>query len=162
MFTCIKEPTGKIYLLEERPAEHGRCCIVEFSEGRQKDVLPNEYSARTTVHEYGGAAFTISPDDNIIFADWKTKGVFILSPESSQVAPILEADPKIYYADFNVHPSETKWVLAVQENHHGKEVVNSIVAIDASTSKIRTIASGADFYSHPRFSPNGHQVCWIQ
>ena len=158
----VHEPTGRIYLLESRPAEEGRCCIVDCTDRQHEDVLPKQYSARTGVHEYGGAAFTVGPSGNIVFAEWETKGVYSLLPGSTECDPLLDADPEIYYADFDIHPTKIALILAVQENHHPKDVQNSIVVIDASSRKVHTIASGADFYSHPKFSPEGDRVCWLQ
>ena len=149
-------------MLEGRPAEEGRCCLVEYHNGLHRDVLPKQYSARTAVHGYGGAAFTVATNGDIVFADWKTKGVFSLSPTLGQVVPIIHNDTSIYYADFDVHPNDNEWILAIQEDHRSAEVENSLVAINASTKKIHSIATGADFYSHPRFSPNGKQICWMQ
>ena len=165
----VHEPTGKIYLLESRPAEEGRCCIVECStDGQRKDVLPEEYSARTGVHEYGGAAFAVGSNGNIVFADWETKGVFSLEPGTGDCVSLgLEADSKVYHADFDIHPIDNAKVLAVRENHRLKDVKekgpeNSIVLFDDSLWKAQTIASGADFYSHPKFSLEGDKVCWLQ
>ena len=158
----VHEPTGRIYLLESRPAEEGRCCIVDCTNRQHEDVLPKQCSARTGVHEYGGAAFTIGPSGNIVFADWETKGVYSLSPGSTDCDSLLDADAQIYYADFDIHPVNTALILAVQEDHHPKEVENSIVLIDASSRKVHAIAAGAEFYSHPKFSPVGDKVCWLQ
>lgn len=158
----VHEPTGKIYLLESRPAEEGRCCIVDCTNTQHEDILPKEYSARTGVHEYGGAAFTVGPNGNIVFADWETKGVYSLTLGSTTCHSLLDVDPAIYYADFDIHPVNTALILAVQENHHPQDVENSIVIIDASSRKVQTIASGADFYSHPKFNPEGDKVCWLQ
>ena len=132
------------------------------SEGSNKDVLPEQYSAETGVHEYGGGGFTVSSNGNIIFSDRTTKGVFSLEPVSRHVTPILNADTKVYFANFNIHPTETNWVLAVKEDHNPKEVENTLVVIDSKKQKIHTIAHGADFYSHPQFSPEGDKVCWMQ
>lgn len=126
------------------------------------DVLPKGYSARTGVHEYGGAAFAVGVNGGIVFADWETKGVYSLSPGSRDCISLLEADPEVYYADFDIHPINSALILAVQENHHPKVVENSIVLIDALSRKWHTIASGADFYSHPKFSAEGDKVCWLQ
>ena len=158
----MHEPTGRIYLLESRPAEEGRCCIVDCTDRQHEDVLPRQYSARTGVHEYGGAAFTVGPGGNIVFADWETKGVYSLLPGSTECDSLLDADLEVYYADFDIHPTNSALILAVQENHHPKDVESSIVVIDASSRKVHIIASGADFYSHPKFSPEGDRVCWLQ
>ena len=132
------------------------------TEGKNRDVLPKEYSAETGVHEYGGGGFVVGSDGNIIFSDWTTKGVFSLVPDSSNVTPILKADTKVYFANFNIHPLKNNWILAVREDHTPKEVENTVVAIISETQEVHTIARGADFYSHPQFSPDGETVCWMQ
>lgn len=135
---------------------------MEHSGDGSRDVLPKQYSARTGLYEYGGAAFTVSPDGSLIFGDWVTKGVFSLDPDSGRTFPVVQADPAVYYADFEVHPSDTRWVLALREDHHSAIVENTIVAIDALTKATHPVAHGADFYSHPRFNPDGTKVCWMQ
>jgi len=51
-----------LYWLEGRAAEGGRQVIVHRSADGDsvRDVLPKEFNARTTVHEYGGGAFAVS------------------------------------------------------------------------------------------------------
>lgn len=158
-----QEATGNIYLLEGRPAENGRSCIVEHSKTGSKDALPQDSNARSAVHEYGGGSFTVSQmDGTLVFTDWDTRGVFRCSPGSDGRKAIVDADPDIGYANFNVHPTNPDWILAVKEDHHSSVVQNSLVAINGATRKVQTIAEGADFYAHPQFSPDGLQVCWIQ
>ena len=68
------------------------------------------------------------------------------------------------YADFDVHP-QTPWVLAVEEDHTKPlpaEVRNYVVAINFATGEVRRVIAGADFYSYPRFSPDGTKVAWEQ
>ncbi|HRE32990.1 MAG TPA: S9 family peptidase, partial [Candidatus Berkiella sp.] len=56
---------GDIYWSEMRPNEAGRCVIVKQSGPIAQDILPKEFNARTRVHEYGGAAFTV--DKGIVY-----------------------------------------------------------------------------------------------
>lgn len=75
----------------------------------------------------------------------------------------MDADDKNRFADFDTHPSNPDWVIAILEDHHKHpNVVNTLVAIQASSKSVRIIASGADFYAYPRFSPDGKSVCWVQ
>src|SRR5690606_14805722 len=44
------------------------------------------------------------------------------------------------------------------------EASTSLVSISLATDTlgtIQTLASGSDFYSNPRISPNGKHLCWI-
>ena len=47
---------GDAYWIEGRPLEQGRCVIVREHDGVVSDLIDAPYSARTWVHEYGGAA----------------------------------------------------------------------------------------------------------
>ena len=47
---------GDAYWIEGRPVEQGRCVIVRERDGVVTDLVDAPYSARTWVHEYGGAA----------------------------------------------------------------------------------------------------------
>lgn len=147
---------------EGRPAEEGRNCIVEWRNNQPRDVLPAAYSARTAVHGYGGAAFNTMSDGKVIFADWKTHGVYILDPATCDVTAAVDPDEKLWFAAFNSHPNRPELVFAIREDHHGKEVVNELVVIDTENKKVEVAATGADFYSHPTFSPTGDRVSWIQ
>ena len=104
-------------------------------------------------------------DGHLIFTDIASKAVLDLDPDSRSTATIIEGDTKIYYADFHAHPHDSRWILAIKEDHHAPTigaVANTLVVIDAYSKQTSTIASGADFYSFPRFSPDGKQICWIQ
>ncbi|EXJ65829.1 uncharacterized protein A1O5_11070 [Cladophialophora psammophila CBS 110553] len=163
---CVNRDNGKIYLLEVRPDEGGRGVIVEHYNGQKRDVLPKQYNCLSQVHEYGGASFVFNESTgHIIFTDWETKGVFGLDPEAGETIPILKADPKVYYADFAIHPHHSQYTVAIKEDHHASKIAdiqNSLVVIDSSTNEVRPLVTGSDFYTYPRFSPDGTKICWIQ
>ena len=52
----------QIYWLEGRPQELGRYVVVRANSlgGHGTDVTPKPYNARTRVHEYGGASWTVA------------------------------------------------------------------------------------------------------
>ncbi|KAJ5087563.1 hypothetical protein N7456_011179 [Penicillium angulare] len=159
--------TRQIWALESRPAENGRSTIVEAMGEETREVLPPQYSAKSTIHEYGGAAFALHPNGKLIFTNHPTNGVFLLDPNIGSVETIVTPDKSTRFADFHVHPLTHEWILAIQETHTvdtcGKPVVtNVLVAIHAATGQVSTVAEGADFYQHPKFSPDGKQVCWTQ
>lgn len=71
------------------------------------------------------------------------------------------------YADFGPHPHAGgvahHVILAVEEDHADPRpagVRNYVVAIDVRTGEVKRLAAGADFYSTPRFSPDGRWVSW--
>ncbi|KAK5045022.1 hypothetical protein LTR84_010170 [Exophiala bonariae] len=162
----VNRENGKIYINEIRPDENGRGVIVEYHNGESREVLPKQFNALSQVHEYGGASFVVDQlTGHLVFTDWDTKGVFKLDPQSGSVVPIVHADPKIYYADFDIHPVANHYIVAIKEDHHPatiSEIENTLVVIDSSTKELQVLARGADFYSFPRFSPDGTKLAWIQ
>ena len=156
-----------MYIGDIRPHEEGRGAIVQLStKGDAKDMLPQKYSALSQVHEYGGSSFALrGTDGHLIFTDLTSKAVLDLDPESGSVETVLEGDTKIYYADFSPHPLDSRWVLAIKENHHPPTIAaieNTLVVIDTSSKQSMTLAKGEDFYTYPRFNSDGKQICWIQ
>ncbi|HEX2191832.1 MAG TPA: hypothetical protein VHH09_01440, partial [Acidimicrobiales bacterium] len=51
----------EVWWLEARPADGGRQVVVRRRpDGSMSDVVPEGFSARTTVHEYGGGSYTVA------------------------------------------------------------------------------------------------------
>ncbi|KAJ5740135.1 alpha/beta-hydrolase [Penicillium malachiteum] len=156
---------GVFYVVEARPADAGRCCIVQWINGKARDVLPSGYSARTLVHGYGGGAICpLANNKTLVFSDANANGVWILDSATCGVTPAIAPNPKVYIADFHAHPTQEEWILAICEDHRcpSGEVMNTIVAIDIIHGRMTTLAEGADFYTHPRFDPSGTRVCWTR
>ena len=154
-----------MYLVEARPAENGRCCIIEQRGAEWVDILPAKYNVRTKVHEYGGGACISSPDGSLIFSDAETNGVFRLTAAIGDIQPIVNASEKLRYADFDAHPLRHNLVLAIQEDHTGgtiDTVENSVVVIDSIDKSTKVVCKGADFYCAPKFNHDGTKICWIQ
>lgn len=122
--------------------------------------MPREYGAQSKVHEYGGGAASIGSNGSLIFSDGPSSGVFRLL-HSGEVEQIVPGNAKLRYAEFDPHPSE-KVIIAVQEDHSTAAVENRLVVISTANGETKPIASGADFYSNPRFSLDGNWISWIQ
>ncbi|KUJ07635.1 alpha/beta-hydrolase [Mollisia scopiformis] len=159
----VNPTNGSIYLIEGRPAEKGRAAIVEVKDGSSVDLVPADFNLRTKVHEYGGGAAATSSDGSIVFNDFYSDSVFLLTP-TGEVKKILPGAPesKLRYANFDVHPNAHEIIAAVQEEHREKEVINSLAVINSKNGKAKTIVEGADFYSQPKFSHDGKKICWLQ
>jgi hypothetical protein len=157
----LKSTTGAIYLVEGRPSEKGRHALIQLKGTESIDILPKAYDIKSKVHEYGGGAASVGPDGSIIFTDSITGGVFSLTT-AGEVNEIIKGDSKFRFADFNIHPSHHSVILAVQEEHREKEVINTIAIINAQTKEAHVTIQGADFYAHPKFSPDGKKLSWTQ
>ncbi|KAG9225461.1 hypothetical protein CCMSSC00406_0002964 [Pleurotus cornucopiae] len=161
--------TNKIYHVESRPAEAGRNVLVETETGRE--LVGKEWNVRTGVHEYGGgsaivyggvAYFSYYGDGRVYTVDVGSEGA---TPEA--VTPDSKSLHR--FSDFNVHPKNSHFVVAVMEDHtddpNGEapsKVVNTLCIIDTTAKSVSALVSGADFYSNARFSPDGHRLIWVQ
>ncbi|RDW63957.1 putative dipeptidyl peptidase IV [Coleophoma crateriformis] len=154
---------GMVYYQEDRPAEAGRSTIVEYSPTQgAREVLPKEYSASSGIHEYGGGEFCVGADGDVVVVDGNSNAVLSINPSSGVVRTVIEPNENLRWADFDVHPTDPKWILAVKEDHVPEPVENLLVAVNSETKETHVVARGADFYKYPRFSLDGKRICWVQ
>jgi dipeptidyl aminopeptidase/acylaminoacyl peptidase len=149
-----------IYWVESRPAESGRSVIVCCdSKGNVSDIIAPPFNARSRVHEYGGAAFTV--DEGIVFfTNFADQRVYRQGIDRVPVALTPEEEKR--YADLVVDKLRGR-LVCVQEDHTQKrEPTDAIVGIDIlGTGKPQSLVSGNDFYASPRVSPDGSKIAWL-
>ncbi len=154
---------GVAWWLEVRPEEGGRTVLVRRPlDGTATDLTPPPFNVRTRVHEYGGGAYAVR-DGVVVAVNFADQRLYRLDP-GRPVQPITPANgDRLRYADLELDPAG-KRVLAVREDHRsGAEGVNSIVALDLDRRDDpgRRLASGHDFFSSPRLSPDRRQLAWL-
>ena len=149
------EPTG-IYWQESRPHESGRSVIVH----QAADLMAMPYSSRTRVHEYGGGAWTVS-SGVLYFSNDSDQRLYRLHPGSAQPAA-LTPPGLIQYADGVIDTARNAWIGIREDHTAGGEPVNTVVRIHLDRPDAGEIlASGHDFYSSPRLSPDGRRIAWL-
>ena len=160
-FSEVQYDHGTLYWLEGRPSEGGRNALVRRrSDGTIEDVLAETANVRTMVHEYGGGAYLA--DGAVTYSEFSDQRLYRLEGDGEPV-PLTPEPPRptaLRYADAIAAPDGS--LICVRETHQEEgEAVNELVATAADGAS-RVIASGSDFYSSPRFSPNGAQIAWIE
>jgi dipeptidyl aminopeptidase/acylaminoacyl peptidase len=155
----------EIYWLESRPEEGGRSVVVRWVAGSSKgeDMVPPPFNVRTRVHEYGGGAWVVE-EGIVYFSNYEDQRIYRLDDVGAEPVPIT---PKgaMRYADGVIDSSRHSWI-GVREDHTapGREPTNTIVRIDLGASQPDTgcvLASGHDFYSSPRLSPEGRGLTYL-
>jgi dipeptidyl aminopeptidase/acylaminoacyl peptidase len=161
-----------VYWLERRPNEGGRSVLVRRrADGRDEELTPQGFNVRTRVHEYGGGAYVVA-GGKVYFSNFTDQRVYRTgspagSAEHDLAYAVTPAD-NCFYADF-AYDAKRNRLIAVREDHgpaeagHDKEPETTLVAIplDGAESAGAVIASGYDFYSTPRVSPDGARLAWL-
>ncbi len=154
---------GAVWWAEGRPAEGGRVVLMRRPPGGEpEDVTPAEFNARTRVHEYGGGAWTLAAADLVVFVNFSDQRLYRqrLGEAPVAITPEPETPAALRYADCRLTP-DGQTVICVRETHGEGEAVNEIVALPLDGSAEPTVlASGRDFYSFPRLSPDGAWLAW--
>jgi dipeptidyl aminopeptidase/acylaminoacyl peptidase len=159
------------YWIEGRPNEAGRNVLVRHrADGSTADVIPAGFNVRSRVHEYGGGAFAVARG-NIYFSNFHDQRVYAVRAAAGSAGPAeaghydpipITPEGKWFYADFAVDPLRPRLVCVREDHTADGEAVTTLVSlrlegVDAGD----VIASGYDFYSTPRFSPDGSRLCWL-
>ena len=72
----------ELFYSEGRPSEGGRNVIIRQKDN--KEIIGPDYSARSQVHEYGGAA-CLAYGGKVYFSDWKTKRINVVDGNATPV-----------------------------------------------------------------------------
>jgi dipeptidyl aminopeptidase/acylaminoacyl peptidase len=152
-----------IYWLESRPQEGGRYVVVRYVawNSSTEDVTLQEFNVRTRVHEYGGGAWTVA-DGMIYFSNYSDNRLYRMDRYGHQPIP-LSPEGAWRYTDGLVDSPRRSWI-GVREDHSGEgQAVNTIVRItlDYQLHEGTILASGHDFYSSPRLSPDGRWLAFL-
>ncbi len=166
-FSMVRFDGDRILWSEGRPEEKGRQVICTSESGDQiRELIPEEASASSRVHEYGsgayvannGRVFYVEESDQRIYRSTRTSQGKI---ESTPITPEPDRPAGVRYADMDVSP-DGAWIYAVRETHgESGEPVNDLVRIPADGSAPpKRVAGGHDFYSFPRVSPDGRTLAF--
>jgi dipeptidyl aminopeptidase/acylaminoacyl peptidase len=148
--------------------------------------VPPDFNVRSRVHEYGGGAYIVR-DGTVYCVNFSDQRVYRIAAadalHSRSVPEALTPPGSWRYADFEVDVRRRR-LICVREDHtqEGREAINTIVSIPmgrvetgrerakakGQRSKVtdqtgagEVIASGYDFYSTPRLSPDGTRLAWL-
>ncbi|KAF9294726.1 Dipeptidyl aminopeptidase [Linnemannia elongata] len=152
------ETTGDLFWAEINKDTNGRQTIQHRSAatGITSELTPEPFIARTRVHEYGGAVFSLGSDFVVSSNDADCR-LYKIDVATKEATPLTPENKDWRYADVEVHPSE-KFLICVREDHTvdtPQTVVNTLVVVRLDTKKpnVEVLVEGADFYSAPRINP---------
>ncbi len=149
-----------LYWSELRPYEGGRIVICKRgADGTISDLTPPGFNSRSRVHEYGGGHYAVK-NGTVLFTNFQDQRLY--RQEDAGAPRPISPEGDIRHADMAIDERRGR-VIAVREDHTdtSREAVNTIVALDEyGEREAITIASGNDFYSSPKLSPDGDRIAW--
>lgn len=154
----------RLYWIESRPAEQGRCVLVRCdATGQAADVTPAPYNVRTRVHEYGGGEYLVT-GGVVFFANYADQRVYRLEPAPGARPEPITPERPLRYADFLLDRGRNR-LICIREDHSdpAHEAVNALVSLDAAGDAAggRVLVEGNDFYASPSLSPDGKRLAWL-
>lgn len=128
------------------PDKGGRYIIHSWTEGEDvQELTPENYSARTTVHEYGGGAFFVHKR-HIYFSNFEDQRLYCqkLKKGVQEPIPLTPKGKDWRYADGTMYKKHI--VVCVREDHEViggdvKEAENTLVSINRKTKEQSVLVS---------------------
>ena len=145
---------------EGRPNEQGRNVVVQRgADGLLRDLNPAPFDVRTRAHEYGGGAFLLHGGE-LVFSHFTDQQLYRVGAGGEPV--VLTGLQHMRYADA-VADGPRGRLIAVREDHTlgSIDAVATLVAINLADGREQVLASGHDFFSNPRLSPDGTRLAWL-
>lgn len=164
-------PVGtSVWWQETRPAEAGRIAIRCLgADGEAHDVLAAPWNARSRVHEYGGGAWTATPDGVLVFVEYTDQRLYRLDRPGGTPIPLTPQPAEAAgwrYGDLQLVAGRDE-VWCVRETHADGGVTRDLAAVPldgsaaADAGQVRSVVSGSHFLAGARIAPNGRRLAWI-
>ena len=153
-----------LYWVESRPWDAGRCVIMQRNEqDKIIDLLPSPFSHHSSVHEYGGMAYTIH-NAYLYFVNAADQRIYRQHLDTLGTPIAITQKGPWRFADLIVDAQHQRLIAVCEEHQDQQEAENYLVtiALNDDRASIKKLQSGADFYAYPRLSPDQTRLCWIQ
>ena len=149
------------YWVESRASQKGRASLWRLRDRERTELTP-DHNVRSSVHEYGGGAWSVA-DGVVVFVAFPSQVVHVIE-NGAPPRPITPGG-KLRYGGLVVVPS-SRSAYAVREDHTSSDIdcVNTLVRLELDGENSdggRVVASGADFYSQPAVSDDD-RLAWFE
>jgi dipeptidyl aminopeptidase/acylaminoacyl peptidase len=151
-----------VYWVESHASQKGRASLWRLSRDGTRTELTPDHNVRSSVHEYGGGAWSVA-HGVVAFVAFPSQVVHVIENDAPP-RPITTAG-SLRYGGLAVVPAD-RVVYAVREDHTHSDIecANTIVRLELDGPNAdggTVVASGADFYSGPAVSGDG-RLAWFE
>ncbi|PZS30461.1 MAG: hypothetical protein DLM59_11240 [Pseudonocardiales bacterium] len=156
---AVTDDGRSVWWAHTRPDQAGRMSILRrIGDGPAQEMLPPQLDARTSVHEYGGLAWT-AVADTLVTSNFSDQRLYRVDGDTSTpITPDTAGADR--YAEPTALPGDT-WVACVRERH-GEKVSHALVAVPLDGSgDIVELWTDSDFVVAPTVSPDGRRIAFL-
>ncbi|WP_210602750.1 S9 family peptidase [Brevibacterium oceani] len=151
----------EIFYSTKIPSEKARTGLVRTSlsrPGAREQILPSGFNIRSAVHEYGGAAWALDPDSEVVyFVNASDQRVWQILPGRNPHALTPDTSGRIRYGDLTM----TKWgLLCVREDCRSTRRERAVVLL-TKHGTTNVLSTHSHFIAWPRLSPDGSTLAFI-
>lgn len=148
-----------IYFAESSGRDQGKVGIKRLDGlGKVTQVVLPDFNVKSTVHEYGGAAFL--GIGKSLFATKMQDQLFYRFAPNQPPLPLTPNGTR--HADCVAYPKGSRIICVREDHRQGGEPKASLVTINLNfAGEGDTFVSGHDFISSPTISPDNTQLAWI-
>ena len=151
--------TATLYWIESRPDEAGRNTIMRLDDsGEAVSLLDAPLSARSAVHEYGGAAFTVHAH-TVWFVNAADQAIYRRDADGT-IEAVTATDDDVRFADLQYDARRDRLFVVAETPVEGGEPKATIERVTAEGAR-HVVAEGHDFYASPRLCPRGERLFWL-
>lgn len=159
----------RIFWCEGRPEEGGRNVIVmaPAAGGAPIDLLPEGFSARSKVHEYGGGAFLVAKA-GLFFVNADDQDIYHLATDGAAAPRRITSRPDMRFADGCHDPLRNRLIMVAEQRPEPGDphrVDNLLVAVSLGSEnlgQVETLRAGRDFYAAPRLDAEAMKLAWLE
>jgi dipeptidyl aminopeptidase/acylaminoacyl peptidase len=158
-YDAVQMLDDAVYWLEGRP--DGRDVLIRWTPSQgAREALPADTNVASYVHEYGGGAY-LATHSGTWFCEASDQRIYrqTTGSEPAPMTPLPHSGQARRYADLRL-THEDSVLVCVRERHSSDGVFNELVTMPAGGGEALIVASGWDFYSFPRPSPDGRWLAW--
>lgn len=150
-----------VYWRESRPEEGGRHTLCRWhSERGVEELIPESYSVRSRVHEYGGGEWCLG-SHSLFFVNAEDQQVYERALDDHLNIRQVTDSPITRFADLQFDPQRNQLVCIAEEHKNDGLIINRLVSIQISDGSIRVLHQGHDFYASPAISNDGTRLAWL-
>ncbi len=144
-----------VFWLESDPASGGTVIVTIGPEG-VVPVLPEPFSVRSQVNNYGGGALCAAAR-HLFAVEASGQQVYRIDPVTATAIPLTN-DPDACFGGLAGDAGNHR-LLAVREADGRQQLV--AITASGNTAKCHVLHGSEDFYSAPAISADGRRIAWV-